>query len=38
MFRCARCGSTEVEVVAGDELEVEYIEVEQKEAECIGPG
>ena len=37
-FRCARCGSTDVEVRAGDELEVEYIEVEQQEAECIAPG
>jgi Zn finger protein HypA/HybF involved in hydrogenase expression len=38
MFRCARCGSVGVEVRAGDELEVEYIEVEQQEAECIAPG
>jgi len=38
MFRCAGCGSTGVEVRAGDQLEVEYIEVEQKEAECIAPG
>ncbi len=37
-FRCSRCGSTAVEVTAGEELEVEYIEVEQQEAECIAPG
>jgi hydrogenase nickel incorporation protein HypA/HybF len=37
-FRCSRCGSTDVEVRAGDELLVEYIEVEQQEAECIAPG
>jgi hydrogenase nickel incorporation protein HypA/HybF len=37
-FRCARCGSTDVEVTSGDELLVEYIEVEQQEAECIAPG
>jgi hydrogenase nickel incorporation protein HypA/HybF len=34
-FRCPTCGSAQVEVVSGNELEVESIEVE--EAECIAP-
>jgi hydrogenase nickel incorporation protein HypA/HybF len=34
-FRCHRCESGEVSVVAGDELEVEYIEIE--EPACTGP-
>jgi hydrogenase nickel incorporation protein HypA/HybF len=38
VFRCARCGSASVEVTAGEELEVEYIEVEEQEAECIARG
>jgi hydrogenase nickel incorporation protein HypA/HybF len=33
LFRCA-CGSTQVEVVAGNELEVESIEIEEEEAVC----
>jgi hydrogenase nickel incorporation protein HypA/HybF len=33
MFRCA-CGSTDVEVVAGEELQVESIEI-REEFECI---
>jgi hydrogenase nickel incorporation protein HypA/HybF len=33
LFRCA-CGSTEVEIVAGNELEVESIEIEEDEV-CI---
>lgn len=33
-FRCPACGEKDVEVVAGDELEVESIEVEEEEA-CI---
>jgi hydrogenase nickel incorporation protein HypA/HybF len=37
IFRCARCDSIAVSVEAGDELQVEYIEVEETEAECIGP-
>jgi hydrogenase nickel incorporation protein HypA/HybF len=36
-FRCPECGSATVEVVAGDELAVEYIEVEDQEAACIAP-
>ncbi len=33
LFRCG-CGSTEVEIVAGNELEVESIEIEEDEV-CI---
>jgi hydrogenase nickel incorporation protein HypA/HybF len=37
LFRCA-CGSKDVEVIAGDELEVESIEIgEREEAACIAP-
>jgi hydrogenase nickel incorporation protein HypA/HybF len=44
-FRCPACGSGQVTVVAGEELEVDYIEVEEpgavtagrEEAACIGP-
>ena len=32
-FRCMRCGVSEVAVIAGNELEVDSIEVE--ESECI---
>ena len=34
-FRCPRCQSGAVAVVAGNELEVEYIEIE--EPACTGP-
>ena len=34
-FRCPTCGGSNVEVAAGDEFEVESIEVE--EAACIAP-
>jgi hydrogenase nickel incorporation protein HypA/HybF len=34
-FRCPECGTGDVAVVSGDELQVESIEVE--EAECIAP-
>jgi hydrogenase nickel incorporation protein HypA/HybF len=34
-FRCAGCVPGTVEVIAGEELEVEYIEVEEEDA-CIG--
>ncbi len=37
IFRCPDCGSSEVRIVAGEELEVDYIEVEEQEAQCIGP-
>jgi hydrogenase nickel incorporation protein HypA/HybF len=33
-FRCPDCGSADVEIVAGEELEVDYIEVEQRETTC----
>jgi hydrogenase nickel incorporation protein HypA/HybF len=40
-FRCPECDSARVSVVAGEELEVDYIEVqdpaEREEAACIGP-
>ena len=32
MFRCPGCGGADVEVAAGDELEVESIEVEEEPA------
>jgi len=45
LFRCARCPSAPVSVVAGEELEVEYIEVEvppqragEQEAACTARG
>ena len=34
-FRCPACGTGEVEVVSGEELEVESIEVLQEETGCI---
>jgi hydrogenase nickel incorporation protein HypA/HybF len=37
MFRCPDCDSAAVSVEAGEELEVDYIEVEEEEAQCIGP-
>ncbi|MGB9183290.1 MAG: hydrogenase maturation nickel metallochaperone HypA [Solirubrobacteraceae bacterium] len=36
-FRCPDCGSTDVSVDAGQELEVDYIEVEDKELACTAP-
>ena len=36
-FRCPRCGSAQVEIEAGEELEVDYIEVEEQEAACTAP-
>ena len=38
VFRCGRCGSANVEVCAGEELSVEFIEVSEQEAACIAPG
>jgi len=35
IFRCQECGAADVEVVSGDEFEVESIEVE--EVECTAP-
>jgi hydrogenase nickel incorporation protein HypA/HybF len=37
VFRCGACGSASISIEAGEELEVDYIEVEEQEAECIGP-
>ncbi len=36
-FRCPDCTSADVAVLAGEELEVDYIEVEEQEGACIGP-
>jgi hydrogenase nickel incorporation protein HypA/HybF len=36
VFRCPGCDCTDVAVIAGEELEVDYIEVEESEAACIG--
>jgi hydrogenase nickel incorporation protein HypA/HybF len=36
-FRCPDCSSAAVDVEAGEELEVDYIEVEQREAACTEP-
>jgi hydrogenase nickel incorporation protein HypA/HybF len=33
-FRCPGCGGADVRALAGEELEVESIEVEQREAAC----
>jgi hydrogenase nickel incorporation protein HypA/HybF len=37
MFRCPRCASPNTTVLSGDELLVEYIEVEEKEPACTAP-
>jgi hydrogenase nickel incorporation protein HypA/HybF len=37
IFRCAECGSSYVHIEAGEELYVDYIEVEEQEAECTAP-
>jgi hydrogenase nickel incorporation protein HypA/HybF len=37
VFRCADCGGATVEVMTGEDLEIDYIEVEE-EAACIAPG
>jgi len=34
-FRCPSCASADVRVLAGEELEVEYIEVREEEGACI---
>jgi hydrogenase nickel incorporation protein HypA/HybF len=34
-FRCPRCTVSQVEVIAGNELEVDSIEVEEEERPCI---
>ena len=33
-FRCPDCGSAAVEVSAGEELEIDYIEVKEQETAC----
>jgi len=35
IFRCLTCDTTDVQVVAGEELEVDTIEVSEEEAPCI---
>ena len=42
VFRCGACGGADVEIVSGDELCVDYIEVEdtstqEREAACTAP-
>jgi hydrogenase nickel incorporation protein HypA/HybF len=37
VFRCPACGSTEIEIVTGREMEVDYIEAGDDEAEGPGP-
>jgi hydrogenase nickel incorporation protein HypA/HybF len=37
MFRCPECAAASVAVTSGEELEVQYIEVEEKEPACIAP-
>lgn len=36
-FRCPECASATVRVTSGEELLVEYIEVEEEEPACIAP-
>jgi hydrogenase nickel incorporation protein HypA/HybF len=36
-FRCPDCASAHVDVLGGQELEVEYIEVEEREPLCTAP-
>jgi hydrogenase nickel incorporation protein HypA/HybF len=35
-FRCPACESADVAVLSGEELEVEFIELEEMEATCTG--
>ena len=37
MFRCPECGGGEVEMLAGNEFEIDSIVVEEKEEACIAP-
>jgi hydrogenase nickel incorporation protein HypA/HybF len=37
VFRCPSCGGSDVEIAAGEELSVDYIEVEETEAACTAP-
>ncbi len=36
-FRCSDCGSANVSAIAGEELELDYIEVDEEETACTGP-
>jgi hydrogenase nickel incorporation protein HypA/HybF len=36
-FRCPGCGGSKVELLRGDELEVESIEVEEEASTCTAP-
>jgi hydrogenase nickel incorporation protein HypA/HybF len=36
-FRCPKCESADVEIIAGEEFEVDSIEVDEKEAACTAP-
>jgi hydrogenase nickel incorporation protein HypA/HybF len=36
-FRCPGCAGAEVEITAGGELEVDYIEVESEDTACTAP-
>jgi hydrogenase nickel incorporation protein HypA/HybF len=36
-FRCPGCASADVAIISGEELEVDYIEVEEQEQACIAP-
>ncbi len=36
-FRCPDCASANVEVAAGEELEVQFIELEDRETTCTAP-
>ncbi len=36
-FRCPKCESADVEIIAGEEFEVDSIEVDDKEASCTAP-
>ena len=38
LFRCPQCSSAQVIVQSGEELGVEYIEIEEREPACTGPG
>jgi hydrogenase nickel incorporation protein HypA/HybF len=35
-FRCPACGSAAVTITAGEELDIQYIEVDDEEAACTG--
>jgi hydrogenase nickel incorporation protein HypA/HybF len=36
-FRCPNCASADVAIIAGEEFEVDSIEVDEKEAACTAP-